>query len=174
LAILLAAGCGSRCQREPARCTEGCPQGAYCQCDAQGRVAVESYDHEDDGTVDLIRWRRYDARDRCVRVDDDEDADGRVDLRTSHSYDAAGRLVAEERIEWADGSIDGRKRYEYDEAGNLVKKLVEEEDAGTAVETRYHYDEQGRRVSRESHCQGECDPGVQRCVFDPPCPRPHP
>ena len=172
LAILLAAGCGSRCGSDRGSCGERCPQGAYCQCDALGRVAVESYDRDDDGTVDLIRWRRYDARDRCVRVDDDDDADGRVDLRTNHSFDAAGQLLSEERIEWANGSIDGRTRYEYDETGNLVKKRIRDEGEGTVVETTYRYDAQGRRLGYESLCQGECAPGVLRCVIEPPCPPP--
>jgi len=63
-----------------------CHQGAKCQCDARGRIVVELYDRNDDGTIDRVKYERDEAG-NVVAEDNDWGDDGFFERRAEYSYD---------------------------------------------------------------------------------------
>jgi len=75
--------------------TAGCPQGAQCRCDAQGRLLTETRDLNGDGKADELRYVRN-AAGAVEQIRQDWNRDGSIERQETFLFDEQGNRVGKE------------------------------------------------------------------------------
>jgi hypothetical protein len=124
--------------------------------DDQGRLVVESQDHEGDGVVDVRYLSTWSDDDLLVVWETDEGADGSVESRFTYTYDDRGRLVLQEYDPDADGSPYSCVYYSWTDDDQEEEVVVDVGCDGDAeVRTSYSYYEDGSLAGYESDTDGD-------------------